>query len=634
VRTAIALLIATLFAPVALARRVEIPDWVRAATTAQLPAPGDASAQVLLDERAVTVGGAGDISLRHRRIVKILTAAGREEAFLGVPFDDATKIKSMNGWSIDKGGNEYALRMRDAVETSLGDFELYTDAKMKSIQVPADIGSIVAFEYERSERPYLYQATWHFQENVPVLRARFQLTLPPSWTYDAKWMNYAAAEPAAPGTWELQSVPAIPDEPRRPSRLAIAGRVGFNFIAPSAKALAWSDVAAWYAQLAYPRSTPTPPLQAKTKELIKDAADPVVPLARFAQRDVRYIAVEIGIGGYQPHAAGDIFTNRFGDCKDKATLLRTMLKEIGIDAYYVLVHATRGATDPAFPSIEAFNHVISAIPVSAERAKTLDAVVDHPRLGKLLLFDPTSTVTPYGQLPDSLQASRGLLVTDKGGELIDLPAHAPEVNTLRRTARLQLDAQGTLTGAVEEVRKGNMAASMRASLQSMNAAERNHFMQSVLASHLAAVTAENVAVEHLDNPEADLVIRYQIVAPDYAKRVADMVLVRPRVIGQKAEWIIDPKRSYEYLTDGPSMQDDDVEIRMPPTVKLDELPARVEIKTPHVKYASASTFENGVLRYKRRYSLHSFSIPRESFSELNGAWKQILGDERASAVFK
>jgi hypothetical protein len=69
-------------------------------------------------------------------------------------------------------------------------------------------------------------------------------------------------------------------------------------------------------------------------------------------------------------------------------------------------------------------------------------------------------------------------------------------------------------------------------------------------------------------------------------------------------------------------------------MKLDELPAKVDIKTPALQYTSASTFADGVLRYSRRYALQTFSVPKESFTELNGAWKQILGDERASAVFK
>ena len=633
-RTFAVVIVVAALAPSAFGAR-DLPPWIRAAIPAELPPAGDANAQVLLDETVLQLSPTGEITSKHRRVVKVLTAAGRDEGYLAVTFDNETKIRSMNGWSIDPAGREYTLRERDAVETTVGDFELYTDTRMKVLKVPADIGSIVAFEYERNERPYLMQSAWHFQENVPVLLSRYQVVLPPGWTCDARWLNYKAVDPIAPNTWEIRSVPAVLDEPRRPSSLKLAGRVGFNFLQPNAKALAWSDIARWFSDLASTRGAATPQLQAKVRELTKDDDDPMVPLARFAQRDVRYVAVEIGIGGYQPHAAGEVFTNRFGDCKDKATLLRTMLKEVGINAHYVLVHATRGVTDPAFPSMHAFNHVIVAIPVSAEKAKTLKAVVTHPKLGKLLLFDPTSTLTPFGQLPEDLQASRGLLVTPDGGEMLDLPALPPEVNQLHRIAKLQLDLKGTLSGTVEEVRSGNMAVATRASLQALNAAERVQWIQSTVANHLNVASTDNVSIEFLDEPESDLVIRYQITAHNYAKRVADMVLVRPRVLGQKAETIVDlQKRTYPYVTDGPSLHSDEVEIKLPPTVKLDELPAKVEIKTPLVQYASASTFADGVLRYKRQYSLHTFTVPRESLAELNGAWKQILNDERASAVFK
>lgn len=611
-----------------------LPPWIRAAVPAQMPETKDARSVVLLDDTAVTVFPNGEVSTRHRRVVKILTAAGREDLATGVWFDNDSKVKALHGWSIDRNGTEYTLKQRDAVEASAGDFELYTDARMKVLRVPGDIGSVVAFESERVEKPYLMQSAWHFQEDIPVLHARYQLTLPAGWSLHAKWMNHEPVAPLTPGVWEIKSIPAIADEPRRPSVLAIGGRAGFDFLKPSAQPLSWSDIAKWFGSLAAPRALPTPELQAKVRELTANAKDPIRPLARFAQRDVRYIAVEVGIGGYQPHAAGEVFSKRFGDCKDKTTLLRTMLKEAGIDAYAVLVHATRGATDPAFPSMHAFNHVIAAIPVSAEKAKELHAVVDHPKLGKLLLFDPTSTLTPYGHLPESLQASRGLLVTKEGGELIELPTQTPEASQLRRSAKLALAPNGTLSGTVEEVRSGSMAAGMRSYLQSMDANERIGYVESTLASHMAASNAADIAIEHLDDPEADLVIRYKVTAPLYAKRVANMLLVRPRVIGQKSETLVDTKRTYTYVTDGPSLQIDEIDITMPPAMTLDELPAKVEAKTKVAEYASSSTFEQGVLRYRRRYALHSFSVPKDGLAEVNGVWTKILSDERASAVFK
>ncbi len=607
-----------------------VPDWVRAAIPAQLPAvDADTRSIVLLDDTSLTVTAAGAIASKHRRVVKILTPAGREDAYVAVYFDNDTKLRALRGWSIDKSGEEYTVKEKDAVETSGADFEVYTDTKLKVLRIPADVGSVVAYEYERNERPHLLESTWYFQEDIPVARARFSLAMPQGWTYDVKWLNHDPVTAAMPSTWEVQSVPAIADEERRPSTAALAARAGFQFVPPGGKAMAWSDVARWFDNLAAPRLAPTPALQTKVRELADMRA-----IARFTQRDVRYVAVEIGIGGYQPHAAADVFSKRFGDCKDKVTLLRTMLKETGVDALSVLVHTSRGTTDPAYPSMRSFNHVIAAIPVSAETAKGMRAVVDHPRLGKLLLFDPTSTLTPFGELPEYLQASRGLLVTHDGGELIELPSHAPDASRLHRVAKLQLDAQGTLSGTVEEVRSGSMAAGMRGALQELSAADRVRAIESRIGAHLTNYTTSDIAIEQLDEPEHDLVIRYKITAPRYAKKVADMLLVRPRVLGEKSEALVDGKRTYAYVTDGPSLQVDDIEIRMPATVKLDELPEMVDTKTAHVQYTSASTFGEGVLRYTRRYSQSAYVLPVDAVAELNKVSAAILADERASAVFK
>lgn len=611
------------------------PPWMRDAM-ARPHSAGDADAVVLLDHVAFSVYEDGTLGIHQKRVVKILTTAGREHARAGVWLDGKrSRLHSFSAWSIDARGHEYELKQRDAIEATPADFMLYTDARYKVFHLPAvAAGTVIAYEYDRREQPYLPLLSWDFQEEIPVAQARVVLTMPAGWSYDIRWMNHPPVAPNG-NVWTIENIPAVADESRRPAAIAVAGRAGFQFIRPSAKTLTWSDIASWYGRLAAERAISTAPLTTKVRELTANNADPLRALARFAQRDVRYVAVEIGIGGYQPHAAGDVFKNRFGDCKDKATLLRTMLKEAGVGAYDVLVHTTRGATDPAFPSLAAFNHVISALPVTAEQAKSFRAVIDHPRLGKLLLFDPTSTLTPVGELPNYLQASRGLLVTPDGGELIDLPALPPDANQLRRTARLQLDTAGTLTGTVEEVRSGAIAAGMRAMLQPLPLAERVRSIETMLASHFGSYSVAGIAIKHLDDPERDLVIRYDVTARAYAKIVAGMLLVRPRVLGQKGETVVDAtKRSYAYMTDGPSLHVDDMEIRLPAGATLDELPAKAEITAPAVNYSSASTFENGVLRYRRRYEVTAFEVAREALPDLNRATTKIAADERASAVFR
>jgi hypothetical protein len=608
-------------------RQETTPDWVRPAMTlAGATEPSSTEAVVLTDDTRVTVNDDRTTTTRTRRAVKILTPAGRDEAAAYAYFSKDGKVLAMHAWLIDPKGTEHELRNRDALEASATSFELYSDAKVRMLRPDAvDVGSVFAYEVEQSDRPFEPELLWRFQETIPVRHARLELVLPQGMRYDAKWIRWTAPASTAP-VWEVRDVPAIADEPHMPAPRALAGWVGVQWGAPRA----WSDVANWYRMLSDPRMLPNAEITAKARGL-GDMHD----VARFTQLDVRYVAVEIGIGGYQPHAAPDVFRNRFGDCKDKATLLRTMLAERGIESYSVLVHTTRGMVEPSFPSIAAFNHVIAAIRIPRESAKSYPAAIEHPKLGTLLLFDPTSTTTPFGQLPAYLHASRGLLVMKDGGELIDFPAGVPEASELRRVAKLRLDESGALHGPVEETRTGTMAASMRGWLQPLDATARVRNIESTLANHLAHYTAENVTIAGLDDPDQPLVVRYGFTADKYATRVADMLIVRPRVLGQKGEGSVTlTDRKYAYVTEGPSLQTDEIEIALPDAAALDELPKPVTLATPDVQYASSSSFENGVLRYKRRYAMLAHVIDREALPALNEAFAKIGADERASAVFK
>jgi transglutaminase-like putative cysteine protease len=566
-------------------------------------------------------------------VVRIQTNAGRDYGHAVVAFDNETKLQSLRGWSIDPKGAPYEVKERDAVETQPFDFELYSDTKVKVLRIPAAApGSVIAYEYTRRERPFVHQALWHFQETIPVLHARLEFGMPSGWSHEVHWSNYTPVE-AKDGVLDLRDIPAIFDEPRMPAADALAGRAAVMFISPNSSTRGWNDVASFFHRLASVRGETTPQMQAKVRELVKPGsqAESIRALARFAQRDVRYVAIEIGIGGYQPHAAGDVFRNRYGDCKDKATLLKTMLKEIGVESYWVLVHTTRGVVDTKLPVVGAFNHVILAV---ATPDKT-HATIEHPSLGKLVLFDPTSTTTPFGYLPSYLQESQGLLVTAAGGELIAMPAHAADANQLHRKATLQLDAAGTLTGTIEETRTGRIAAEMRYELSALNTIDRMRRLESMVGAHLTNYTISSVSIEGLDNPESDLVIRYDLTATNYARRVADMLLLRPRVLGQKPEAIVDVRnRKYGYVTEGPSVQTDDVEIVLAPPLVVDELPPAVNVATPAVQYASASELKEGKLRYKRKYALQTWFVPKERLPELNQAFSKILADERASAVLK
>src|SRR5438105_11966682 len=153
----------------------------------------------------------------------------------------------------------------------------------------------------------------------------------------------------------------------------------------------------------------------------------------FVQHGMRCVAIELGIGGWQPHPAPDIFNHRYGDCRDKTNLFRSMLHELGIESYRVAIYTSRGAITPETPAYRGFNHEITAIKLPAGLTDpSLVAITRHPKLGTLLFFDPTNELTPFGQIVGYLHSNYGLLSTPDCGELIELPTHPSTMNSIGR----------------------------------------------------------------------------------------------------------------------------------------------------------------------------------------------------------
>ncbi|HSY48667.1 MAG TPA: DUF3857 domain-containing protein [Thermoanaerobaculia bacterium] len=627
------------------------PDWVKAAAASAVPPiAGSPRGVMLLDETTTTVSASGEIRTLHRMVWKILTSPGRDLGTFVLRADAETRIKSLRSWTITAKGEELQAGDGEAIESSAVPGELYSDQKLVLLRIPAaEPGNIIAIECEHRDRPYILQDSWTFQSDIPVVVARYSLVLPDGWAHEEKWFNSSGAPATRSGNviaWEMRDVTATKDEAHRASEEAIAGRMNVNFIPPKEQLAGkahrtWDDVAAWYTTLISDRMDSSSAISAKVNELTggkPSAFEKLAAIAAFAQHDVRYVAVEIGIGGYQPHHAGDILTNRYGDCKDKVTLMSTMLREAGVSSYYVLATTKRRTVEPGFASVSGFNHVVIAVPFAAD-APLLPAVIVDPRLGRLLIFDPTDETTPLGHLPEYLQNNELLVVARGEGTLIHTAAPQPEENRLTVAATLTLDAAGSLSGDVRETRTGSIAAAWRAWLHGMTEAERLRTVHDRLGAHLAEFEVRGFTIENLSDSTRDLVFRYGIAAPSYAKRAGPLLLVRPRVLGRKAETALDLKdRAYDYETDGPSLQVDDIEITLPEGVTADELPAAVKVAAAGFHYASETSVEKkagkSVLRYHREYRVERFSVPRTELAELNRLFTTIMADERSSAVLK
>src|SRR5580692_6874589 len=352
------------------------PDWLRAAAHQTLPDyPKDSVAVVLLDDLQTTVKDNGEIETRHRRAYKLLRPEARDDyGYAAVNFDNETKLTFFKAWTITANGQEMELKEKDAVEFSLSSFEVFSDLRGKGIKFSAaDPGNIVGYEYVQKHRPFAFEDDWQFQSEIPTRRARFSLQLPVGWEFSESWANFPKQQPQSSANnfnvCEVENVPAVEIEPAMPPFLTVASRMDIKYFPrdPALRAKTtgtWNDIGIWYANLTSASRVPSPALQQKVAELTTGISDPLKKmqvLAAYVQQQIRYVAIEVGIGGLQPHPAADVFKHQYGDCKDKATLLSSMLKQIGVDSYYVMIDTHRGIVNPKFPSLGSFNHVTLAI---------------------------------------------------------------------------------------------------------------------------------------------------------------------------------------------------------------------------------------------------------------------------------
>jgi Domain of Unknown Function with PDB structure (DUF3857)/Transglutaminase-like superfamily len=628
------------------------PEWVRAAAQKQISQTTDnAEAAVLFDEQITTVSESGEIKTVYRRVCRILRPEGRNRRSVGVYFDDETRLTYLKGWSILPGGRELEVKEKDAIDTGAFSETLYQDTRYRVLRLPsAEPGNVIGYEYEQRRRPAILQNLWNFQQDVPVLMSRFELRLPAGWEYKTAWLNHAAVEPRSTGNnrwaWELTDLPAVEPEPGMPHWRVVAGWMGVAFYGhytgDQRYQSSWRDIGLWYAGLAGDRSKASAAIRQKVTELTATSPaslDKVRALTAFVQKDVRYVAIEIGIGGFRPHSAEEVFTNRYGDCKDKATLLRSMLAEIGVHSYYVLINSDRGAVSPEFPTALSFDHVILAIALPAEVPRAeLSAVEQDAQRGTLLYFDPTDAFVPLGILPEGLQMNHGLLVSESGGELRLLPLMAPALNGLMRNEKLVLLASGAIRGAVTETRSGAMANNLRARLLSATVADRTKDLESFLGTFIGSIVLQSSHVENLENHDRSLVVQYSFEAPGYAKAAGDLLLIRPRVLGGKSEDLFDSRsgvqRKYPVEFSSTSVQSDRVEIALPAGYAVDEIPAPLDLNTSFGEYHSRCEVKGTVLSYTRSYQINALRVPAEQWGEVIAFSRRIAANERKNAVLK
>jgi transglutaminase-like putative cysteine protease len=457
------------FILVAAATCFSMPGWLEDAVdeSAGISVPVEATAITLRKVADVEISSGGRARTRLKYAIKILTSDGMEFATLSQPVYPFLKSKHLKGWVVRPDGSSRELDKANILTVGgQGSAGYYDDSHILIARAShVEPGDIVAFEMELEEKGWTsFLQSFTFQIQQPVRLARFSVEVPRGWdvsygTWRAGSIGFQHQDERY--VWTATDLEYQPEEPLAPSWYYLSRRIGFACFDPEEEGTTffadWPSVAQWCSDVYTEPSSVTPDVRQQALDIVSGEAtfeDKVAAISDFIQKEIRYVAVEIGKHRWQPRPAATTLFNRYGDCKDKTVLTVSMLDAVGIEAVPVLCNPVY-PVDLRVPTPFQFNHCIVAISLPGEE---VSSEFENAVVGDWLIFDPTDQTTGIGQVPSSLQGDRVLLGAVADSVMVGIPYPDPKDFIRIYDGEMELGRDGSFTGRVTITDFGGLAA--------------------------------------------------------------------------------------------------------------------------------------------------------------------------------
>jgi cellulose synthase operon protein C len=363
--------------------------------------------------------------------------------------------------------------------------------------------------------------------------------------------------------WSASHVSKLVPEPAMPGWAEVASTLHVSTYKT------WEDVGRYYWGLVRDQLTPNDELRKTVDRALtgvdrKDELAVVRAVYHFVVTNTRYVALEFGIHGYKPYRVDRVLARKFGDCKDKASLIHAMLKVAGVESRLVLLrmrHLGMLGEEPA--SLAAFNHAIAYVP-------------------KLNLFlDGTAEFHGTAELPPSDRAASVLVVEPDGGSrFLTIPEASPQddLTTLAMAVELRRDGSAELKG--DTTIGGMRAGDYRRTYQS--AATRKATFEQSWAQVYPGLTVKEVTLSDPSKLEQALNLKYRMTVPRFAEALPDGLRFHPFGSGRAFAQTFAPlsERRYDLVMSSAWENRMSYRYTLPEGYALGELPPAISEETP------------------------------------------------------
>lgn len=522
-----------------------------------------AEAEIWLDRKTVRVHPNGLAETFAQRVVEVRTDAAvsdnKDFYVRYTPGAEEVEILVARIYRRDRDGSVAVLEAsgRDDEDLSEPWYGLYYDYRAEIVRFdglkPGDVLEVqyvVSGVFQDRQMQNYYGDLEIIAENIPKRRWDYTLLASPSRRFYTNAANVPGLVAEAPTSstpaeqiwrFSMNDVAKIDAEPAMPGVAEVAPTFHVSTYA------SWAEVGAWYWHLVEEQLQTDEPLRKAVRSVLKPAMnlrERVQAVHDLVLTSTRYVGLEFGIHGFKPYKVTQVFSRRFGDCKDKASLLVAMLKEAGVEAEMVLVRTRRGGRlDPWPASLAVFDHAIAYVPA-------LD-----------LYLDGTAEFSGLAELPAEDQGVRVVRIGPHGTTVAETPVLPAGNNKAERHWAIDLASNGdadvaealTITGQAapewrehyqtpgeqqeryEKVWTGRHPASTLKQVTMTGIKERNQPVQVLAEAHvprLAIPSGEGGVSLPISVREADFARTYTRLS----KRTYDLVLSYPWTHVEELVW--------------------------------------------------------------------------------------------------
>jgi len=539
----------------------------------------------------------------------------------GLFYNDEQSIENVKVFNPDKKDVTIQKLCGDYSSESI----FHSDAKLCVIKFPlAEKGKPFTYSHQDIYHDVKYLTSFYFLDHYPIIERVVQFNIPSWLELDLREFNFNGYNVEKTSvkegeitkvTFRLTNIAAYKSEPHSPNHALTYPHlicVTKAFTESGKRTVLFEnvkDLYGWYSSVCAEIGNNADALKAKVTELTankKTDQEKVESIFYWVQDNIRYIAFENGIMGFKPDAAQNVFKNKYGDCKGKANLLKTMLTIAGFDARLTWIGTSDLPYDYTLPSLAVDNHMICTVFLN----------------GKRCFLDGTEEYIALNDYAQRIQGKQVLIEDGKNHILDKIPEFPADRNKESITQKMSI-VNDQLSGSAVAEYNGES----KISVQSAFASTRNDKKTERLSSFVRNDN-DNVEVSNLSNSDFNdrikpLQVKYEFKANNQVTKTGNelyVVMDWNKDFGG-LEMPADRKNDYEfnqkyYLTT-------QSELTIPDGYKVDYLPGAFKKTTPSWSFEGSYVNKGKSIVYTKTIIVSKPILKKSDFEGWNAFIAEI-----------